>query len=336
MRTYQYLPALTRQFSSLMVSPLFDDDMLLRKYDHGNYKWTSLVKTYFRRARLLSLPRPPATVLYIEKEALPWIPAFIELLFLRGKRYVLDFDDAIFHKYDLHRNVLVRSMYRRKIDRLMSHASLVVAGNQYLAQRAKTAGAKRVAVIPTVIDLERYQAKTSYSIQEKPRVVWIGSPSTTQYLAEIAQALRTLSEQHPFTLRLIGAMPLQLPGVDVEYFSWSAESEAQLIADCDIGIMPLKDTPWEQGKCAYKLIQYMASGLPTVSSPVGANLEVVANGETGYFASTDDEWVEALSKLLNNTAQRESMGKKGRIRAAEQYSLQVTSTRLINLLRSST
>lgn len=331
MRTYQYIPALQSIFDLLTVSPLFPDEMLLSKYNNGHYRWTSVARTYLKRAALL-LSAPSKTLFYIEKEVFPWLPAFLELLFLRNRRYVLDYDDAIFHKYDLHRSALIRRIHGRKIDRLMSGASLVVAGNQYLANRAIAAGAKCVEVIPTVVDLDRYPPKAHGGTQINPRVVWIGSPSTTQYVKEISESLRKLFARVPFTLRLIGATPLDLPGIDVEYFSWSAQTEASLIAECDIGIMPLKDTPWEQGKCAYKLIQYMASGLPTVSSPVGANLEVVVNGETGLFASSNEEWESTLYKLLQDASAREQMGGNGRKRVEEKYSLQATRNVLSSLL----
>ena len=55
--------------------------------------------------------------------------------------------------------------------------------------------------------------------------------------------------------------------------------------------MPLFDTPWERGKCAYKLIQYMACGLPTVASDIGANRDVMVDGTTGYLVRTAEQWI---------------------------------------------
>jgi len=141
-----------------------------------------------------------------------------------------------------------------------------------------------------------------------------------------------LAERQPFTLRVIGGSALTMPGVDVEAMAWSADTEAAAIVECDVGIMPLRDTPWEQGKCAYKLIQYMACGLPTVASPLGANRDVVVEGETGFFADTPSDWVEKMGLVLGAAALRERLGKAGRARVETCYCLQQVAPRLVNLL----
>jgi glycosyltransferase involved in cell wall biosynthesis len=245
--------------------------------------------------------------------------------------YVLDFDDAIFHNYDLHPSAWVRYIYGRRIDSLMAGSALVIAGNRYLADRAIAAGARRVEIVPTVVDLARYASKLEYSATTKLRIVWIGSPSTTQYLQELSAPLGELAKRHNFTLRVIGGGLIDLLGVDVELMDWSIETEAAAIAECDIGIMPLRDTPWEQGKCAYKLIQYMACGLPTVTSPIGANIDVVVENETGFFAAVHSDWVSKLGLLLSDKSLRQRLGQAGRLRVNESYSLQQAAPKLIDL-----
>ena len=175
--------------------------------------------------------------------------------------------------------------------------------------------------------------KTSSTNDDRPRIVWIGSPSTTQYLSMLAQPLARLAQDQPFVLRVIGASTLRMPGVDVEMMDWSERTESTAINTCDIGVMPLAETHWEQGKCAYKLIQYMACALPTVASPVGANFDVTLEGETGYFARTDDDWIARLGALLRDPLLRSKLGNAGRARVEECYSLQRTAPRLITLLR---
>lgn len=330
MRFLQYQPWLHEADFECVVSPLFDDAMLARKYKRGTYGLLDLLLAYWRRICAL-LEQNQFDLVWIEKEALPWFPAWLERWFLRGRPYVLDFDDAIFHSYDLHRFAWVRQIYGRRIDVLMRGARLVVAGNHYLANRAVGAGAKRVEIIPTVVDLLRYIPKQTYSVEHKPRIVWIGSPYTTTYLREIAEPLAALAKRQPFTLRIIGGGALIMPGVNVEVLPWSNDTEAALIAECDIGIMPLQDTPWEQGKCAYKLIQYMACGLPAVASPIGANCDVVIDGETGFLADTPIAWVEKLESLLRDSALRQRLGRAGRARVEVEYCLQQTAPRLIRL-----
>ena len=332
MRSFQYLPWFESAAIEYIVSPLFDDAMLLRKYQQGSYSLWDVFATYWRRIHKL-MGRHQFDLIWIEKEALPWFPAWFERLLLRDIPYALDFDDAIFHKYDTHRLALVRRVYGRRLDKLMSKAHLVVAGNHYLANRAVVAGAPRVEIIPTVVDLMRYTPKQTCSPGTKPRIVWIGSPSTVQYLLELAAPLAELAKITPFTLRVIGGKGFVMPGVDVEVMTWSTETEAHAITECDIGIMPLRNTPWEQGKCAYKLIQYMACGLPTVASPIGANRDVVIDGETGYFADTSSAWIENLEKLLVDAVLCQRLGAAGRARVEAEYSLQQTAPKLLALLR---
>ena len=333
MRFFQYLPWLQQAGVEVTVRPLLSDEFLATRYQRGGYGLWPLFRAYAGRFLALLKCRH-FDVVWIEKEALPWFPAWLEKWLLRGIPYVLDFDDAIFHNYDLHRSAWIRRVYGQRIDRLMEGARLVVAGNRYLADRAEAAGARWVKVVPTVVDLARYPVKQTYAVATMPRIVWIGSPDTVRFLMLAAQPLARLAQIRPFTLRIIGGDAAVLPGVDVEKCRWSAEMEASAIADCDVGIMPLGDTPWERGKCAYKLIQYMACGLPTVSSPVGANLDVVLNNETGLFAENDHTWVECLVALLDDAGLRRRMGLAGRARVEKNYSVQQAAPKLIELFRT--
>jgi len=331
MRFLQYLPWFEEAAIYCIVSPLFNDEMLLRKYRRGTYSLLMLLIVYLRRVKAL-LRCNQFDLVWIEKEALPWFPVWLELMLLNGKPYVLDLDDAIFHNYDLHSQSWVRRIYGGRIDRLMARSKLVVSGNRYLAERAAVAGAQQVEVIPTVIDLDRYSRKQEYLIGAKLRIVWIGSPTTVQYLLELAEPLRLLAKRHPFTLRVIGGGSIIMPEVNIELVNWSADIEAIAISECDFGIMPLSDTPWEQGKCAYKLIQYMACGLPTIATPIGANREVVLEGETGFFADSSEDWVNKMELLLSDSALRQQLGEAGRKRVEAEYCLQKTAPRTLRLL----
>jgi glycosyltransferase involved in cell wall biosynthesis len=211
----------------------------------------------------------------------------------------------------------------------MRGAELVVCGNAYLAERAWHAGAQRVATIPTVIDLERYSVLSSMA-RERIVVGWMGSLSTVKYLEIVAPALKALAAKLPLQLRVIGAQ-FALPGLEVDCRPWAEESEVNEIQDFDIGIMPLTDSPWERGKCGYKLIQYMACGKAVIASPVGVNQEIVQHEINGYLASTIDEWVYAFHTLCSNSQNRLAMGAQGRQLVEEKYCLQVTAPRMAQL-----
>jgi glycosyltransferase involved in cell wall biosynthesis len=218
----------------------------------------------------------------------------------------------------------------------MQHASCVIAGNGYLAARAKQAGAQRIERIPTGVDHRRY---TQVVHGERAQIVigWVGSPATQKYLFDIRHALAQVCAKHHACLLLVGAnaqMVEQLAGIPVERVEWSEDTEAAAIARMDIGIMPLVDGPWERGKCGYKLIQYMASGLPVVASPVGVNVDIVRQGENGYLATDDAAWADAMQRLVSDTSLRQRMGSAGREQVEREYSLSAQAPRLAAVLHS--
>jgi glycosyltransferase involved in cell wall biosynthesis len=336
MRFHQYFEFARRTGWTVEASPLISDETLANRYRIGRYGLARLVQGYVSRVRKL-VASNACSALWIEKEALPWFPAWMEKLFISGRPCVLDYDDAVFHNYDHHRFGLVRWIWGRRIDKLMASADLVVTGNGYLAQRAREAGARAVVVIPTTVDIARYDDPKIAAPRpdDHQRIVWIGSPSTARYLKLVAEPLAALATCKPFVLRVIGGGDIQLPGVQVENVPWTEASEVQAIKACDVGIMPLADTPWERGKCAYKLIQYMASGLPTVASAVGANVEVTVDGETGFLARDEADWVRHLDRLLGEANLRQRMGQAGRLRVEQNYSLQVVAPRLFAAVEAS-
>jgi len=336
-RGYQYLPRLRAAGIDITVSPLLPDAYLQRLYAGARTHLTELGAAYLRRVAAL-LQRTRFDLVWIEYEALPWLPVGFELWALgRSTPYVVDYDDAIFHRYELHPRGWVRRMLGSKIDRVMQHAALVLCGNDYLAARARQAGAQRVEHLPTVIDLERYP-RPDFSETKEPNPVpvigWIGSPATTHYLEHVRTALAQVCASGQARLRLVGARDPHWGDVAYEIVPWAHDSEAALLAGFDIGIMPLPDTPWERGKCGYKLIQYMACGKAVLASPVGVNRQIVVPEHNGLLAESTQQWVQALQRLLRDAALRQRMGAAGRVLVEQHYCLQVTAPRLIELLRS--
>ena len=333
MRFIQYSQYLSQQGLDVTLRPLISDEMLRQRYDEGGYKVRQLIGAY--AVRCLNLFRARKfDLIWVEKEALQWWPLWLEQLLLGRVPFVLDYDDAVFHSYDQHPSTWVRRFYGHRLDRLMAKAKAVVVGNEYLAGRARAAGSSRIEVIPTVIDLERYPIGSQRVASNRlPRVVWIGSPATQHYLEQLRQPLLELSRRQPFVFRVIGGDLDGLPEGLVEPVAWELSTEVQNIASADVGVMPLLDTPWERGKCGYKLIQFMACGLPVVASPVGVNTEIVEPGENGFLASSEEEWISCLEALLVDISTCCRMGAAGRKRVEEHFSLQTQAPRMAQVLR---
>jgi glycosyltransferase involved in cell wall biosynthesis len=260
-------------------------------------------------------------MIVIEKELLPYMPAVFERLLSRLKTpYIVDYDDAVFHNYDLSDNPIVRWLLGQKIDVVMREADAVVAGNEYLASRARKAGASRVEIIPTVIDLDRYPHVPPDD--EGPFTIgWIGSPDTIEYVEPIIDALRAICRRIDARVTLVGSGPVDFNRIPVDVIEWSEETEMDSISKFDVGVMPLRDGPWERGKCGLKLIQYMACGKPVVASPVGANNKIVIEDVNGYFASTQDEWVAQLKRIADDPDLAQRLGTNGRERVKQEYCL---------------
>ena len=333
LRLFQFLPFLQAQGFETRVVPFFEDSYLERLYSGRSTLGPSL-QAYARQIRALP-GLADQDLIWVEKEALPWLPWAIERRLLpRHVPIVSDYDDAVFHRYDMHRLGAVRRILGRKIDRVMAGSARVLAGNAYLAARAQGAGASIVDIVPTVVDVTQYRLAPPGSALPAPRIGWIGTPSTwREFLVPMLPMLQDVAGQGGARLLVVGAGQDRAGGELTDHRPWSEETEVAQIQEMDIGIMPLTDTPWAQGKCGYKLIQYMACGVPVIASPVGVNREIVSDGVNGYLASTEQEWRDALTRLLGDPDLRCAMGAAGRKTVEDRYSLQVWGPRVADILR---
>lgn len=332
-RSLQYFPVLERAGIECTSAPLFNDKYLQRCYALGRGALTDYLMAFGRRVMSLLHVRQYDLVV-IEYELFPFIPAFFERFLKRFNiRYLVDYDDAVFHRYDLHRNSLVRRLLGDKIGEVMRNAQGVVVGNAYLDAYARQAGATMTSLLPTVVDLQKYAVKRDIPRGSTITIGWIGSPSTTPYLLDVIRMIAAFEPNDRMKIAAMGAAPFELPGLEIEFRQWDEAKEVQFLLSCDIGIMPLPDTPWARGKCGFKLIQYMACGLPVVASPVGVNCEIVDHGKNGFLASTPDEWWYSLNILGKDPELRERLGAAGRQLVEDRYSLQAVAGRYIDIIR---
>lgn len=334
LRFHQYLPALQAAGIEVEMAPLFSD-AYVRGLQQGRRSLLEVVRAY--AGRLGALRQAAGfDLLWIEKETLPWLPAGLELTLTSGHvPFVLDYDDAVFHSYDQHRSAMARQLLAGKHPALMRRAALVIAGNSYLADFAKVAGAAQVAVVPTVIDLVRYPALVwrDTPATTLPTVGWIGQRATAPFLSPLVRLFQRLATEGKAQFTAIGIDAAAL-GLPMQSVPWSEDTEVTAISQLDVGIMPLVDEPFERGKCGYKLIQYMACGLPVVASPVGVNQQLVAHGVNGFLAETPEQWETALRTLLADAGLRQRMGRAGRARVEEGYSVQTAEYQMQALLKN--
>lgn len=250
-----------------------------------------------------------------------------------GRRRVFDVDDAIYvRKPRRLGEVADDSIWRRrKFAATCRWVDVVAAGNEVLAGAARAA-AQDIAILPTSIDASGYRATTA-APEDAPTIVWIGSPENLVYLEMIRPALARLATRHPaLRLRVICSRFPQWPEVRIEPVTWSAATEAASLATAHIGVMPLSDDEWARGKCAFKLLQYMAASLPCVASPIGANTEAVIDGVTGFHAKHLEDWERTLELLIDSPELRSRLGAGGRAHVENRYSMFSYRRRYLELL----
>jgi glycosyltransferase involved in cell wall biosynthesis len=266
-------------------------------------------------------------VVYIQRELLPGLTPLLEkLVFIFNKNIVFDFDDAIFLRYKQDTN---------PIGKVISLSRLTIAGNEYLADFAKKFS-KNILVCQTVINTKKF-IPLNLSRPAKPLTLgWIGSASNLRYLLLLTNVLGTITLKYYPHIRLLIVsdqkpnFPLPIKTI---YIKWNKNTEVEDLNKMDIGLMPLLDTPWEKGKCGFKIIQYMACGIPVVASAVGANIQVLQDGKQGFLVNTDNEWIEKLSVLIEDHKLRKRMGQEARKRAVESFSLDDCNRKILGAIK---
>lgn len=345
-RQYQFAEFLGKNGFCVEWRPLFDDEYLRKLYARSLFDAHYIQRICRERGRLLTIGSayfdrlkvltklPQHDVVWMQHELLPWLPsAFESVLSRKLGPYVVDYDDAIFFKYENFGFQPVRGLLSTKLDVVMRHAAAVVVGNDFLKERAIKAGAKRVEILPSVVDVGAY-SRVGRRPSGQITIGWIGSPTTARYLKLLKRPLERIQKDFDVTITLIGSGPFALPPMKMNIVKWSEAQETEELARFDIGIMPLENTPWEWGKCGYKIIQYMAAGLPVVASAVGANRKIVRHGETGFLAQSEDDWFNYLAQLIQSSSMREKMGVNGRAVSVKDYSIESVAPRLAQILRS--
>lgn len=263
----------------------------------------------------------------------------LELLPLRkaSRRIVYDVDDAIyFHKPRRLGDEPDRSWLRQfKFARTCRTADLVIAGNQTIARVAGRATSS-VEVVPTPVDLENYE-RAGLTDRAARTLVWIGLPENVAYLELVHPVLSGLARRYPdLRLRVVSSSFPEWSDVPIERVAWSGATEVASLRSAGVGIMPLTDDDWTRGKCAFKLLQYMAAGLPCVGSAVGANRDVVVEGVTGFLANDAAGWERSLRALLDDPSLAARMGEAGRERVRQHYDRRVVARRVADLIEGLT
>lgn len=336
-RFEQYFSFLEKNGFECRLAPLLDEEEDKIFYSEGNLfkKALVLLNSYRKRQKDIALARE-YDILFIQREAYMAGGAFFEKQFKKtGKKIVFDFDDAIWLPNISDSNRRFTWMKNpSKTSEIIALSDAVIAGNTYLAGYAKRYNAN-VHCIPTTIDTGYHQRKAPHP-GTTLCIGWTGSHTTIQHFNHAIPVLKELKQRYgnKISFKVIGDPYYRNEELNIQGEKWDLHDEIEQLSKIDIGIMPLPDNEWSQGKCGLKGLQYMALEIPCVMSPVGVNREILEDGVNGFLAGPDTEWVEKISRLIEDPELRQKIGSQARRTVEEKYSVNSQKERYLGLLKS--
>lgn len=286
-----------------------------------------------RMLRLLILA-PGSDVIFIHRGVVPFGPPVVEWIIARvmRKKVIFDFDDAIWMPSSVTEPFWLRAAKCYwKVDKLIQWSYAVSAGNEFLRHYALALN-RNSRYVPTTVDTERSHFH-SRPVRPSHRVTlgWTGTHSTLPHLEALDSLLARVVNELPVCLLVIANERPRFSFNQVEVRLWSKETELSDLREVDIGLMPLPDNPWSQGKCGLKLIQYLALGIPAIATPIGVNAQIVEDGKSGYLCTKDDEWYESIRKLVRDADLRRTMGEAGRLHVLNHFSVKSNTENFLAL-----
>jgi glycosyltransferase involved in cell wall biosynthesis len=308
------------------LAPFMDDAVWQVLYRNGSLlrKAWGVCKSFAKRAVTVLFKAHRYDYIFIHREAAPLGPPVFEwyLRKVLGKRFIYDFDDAIWIPNVSAGNKiagLVKAFW--KVSYICKWSYKIAAGNDYLLHFAQQSGAKHISKIPTVVNTDTRYNRLKTHKEGCVTVGWTGSHSTLKYLDELMPVLRRLQNEVDFNFVVIADKKPDLPLDRWTFVPWNEQTEIEDLLQIDIGLMPLTNDAWSEGKCGFKLIQYLSLGIPALASPVGVNTIIIEEGVNGYVCNAPEAWRAALLRLLTDTSLRARMGAAGRTKMVQEYSI---------------
>jgi len=324
-RFEQYLSFLSENGFEITPKPFIDQKTWGLLYKPGLFgqKTVGMLKSFIKRFGLL-FALNKFDFVFMHREAMQFGPPIFEFILCKvfKKKVLYDFDDAIWLKNHSDSNALLSfTKWYSKVNSICGWVEEIQCGNEYLANYAKKYNSN-VTIVPTSIDtINKHNQIIDYT-RETITIGWTGSHSTMHYLDFIVPIIKELEKKYAIDFLVISDRNPNYELNSLVYCPWNKETEIDDLAKIDIGIMPLKNNQWAEGKCAFKGLQYMSLGIATVMSPVGMNNQLIQHGENGFLAESEEEWLEHLSVLIENKQLRKKIGLAGNQTIQNQYSVE--------------
>jgi glycosyltransferase involved in cell wall biosynthesis len=334
-RIYKLAQVLEQEGIKCIVCPPYSNTVYARLINRPGklILFVTTVMTFFRRIWQMRHLRN-YHIAVVQQEMMRLFPPLFEYFIKRcGKTLILDFDDANFALHQLAGRKYSWRLYdSRKTEKIIRISDYVFAGSDYLMEYAR-GFTDKTAKIPTAVDIERYSVKTG--VNAYPVIGWMGSSATLKYLEPLDNVFEKLRQKgYQFTVRIVCNQPFHFKSVTADNKRWRLEDEIADLNSFDIGIMPMPDDEFSRAKCGFKIIQYMATGIPVVCSPVGENVRIAGRQDSCLLAGSGQEWVDKLSLLLDNPQLRQSMGQCGRKTVRQKYTIRENAIRIREIINA--
>jgi glycosyltransferase involved in cell wall biosynthesis len=337
-RIEQFLSALQNNGWEIQYSNILNEKDDAVFYASGHYfgKFRIMIKSFFHRLRDMKQAKK-ADAVFIYREAFMLGTTYFEKRLSKMKvPLVFDFDDSIWLNDTSAGNQNLSWLKKpQKTAEICRYADYVLVGNEYLAEYARQFN-ENVRIFPTVIDTDYHYPTKEKKQSSKICIGWTGTQPTLKHFETIIPVLKQLNTKYPGKLcfRVVVNFPYQTGEIPLEVIQWDKATEIETLQHFDIGIMPLPDNQWTKGKCGFKGLQYMALDIPTIMSPVGVNSEIISDGENGFLAKNDAEWIDKISQLIESEALRNKMGAEGRKTVLEKYSKNAWKAEYVKFFQS--
>ncbi|RFC55899.1 glycosyltransferase family 4 protein [Brumimicrobium aurantiacum] len=334
-RFEQFIPLLEKEGYEVIYDSFLDQKTWNLLYTKGNFikKGLGMLGSFFKRVGAIFRLKK-SDILFVHREMSHVGPPIFEWFVAKvlRKKYIYDFDDAIWLPNYSEVNAKVHWLKGYwKVNYCMKWAQQLSVGNDYLAEYASPHN-KNITVIPTTIDLENHHNRITDHTHSPVVIGWTGTQTTLRYLDVLIPILAELEKEHNFIFRVISNEKPQFDLQSLDFIPWNKETEIKDLATFQIGVMPLIEDQWSNGKCGFKALQYMALEIPTILSPVGVNTKIVKDGENGYLCSSIEEWKTRLVELLTNIEKRKAIGKEGRKTIVEEYAVKANLGKYLEVL----
>ena len=334
-RVELFFPILEQQGVKFQVRPFMDEATWDVLYKSGSplQKVGGVLKGFMKRIKDVVHLVPQYDFIFIHREASPVGPPIFEFIISKiwRKKIIYDFDDAIWIPNTTKENKIVNWVKAFwKVKYICNWSYKVVGGNAYLCNFAKQHN-KNVILIPTCVDTVSHHNQLKVQQKEKVVIGWTGSHSTMKFLDGIKEVLAKISEDFEVEILIISNKAPQFTLKNLRFIPWQEATEVADLLQMNVGLMPLEADPWCEGKCGFKLIQYMALGIPAVASPIGVNKQIIDEGKNGFLCTTKEEWYNAIALLIQDTTKRRELGLNGQAKIKAQYSIQANAGSFLGL-----